>query len=387
MKTPKSHYLLLMLIFACLTSSGRITPGQIPFKHIELPVYQADPFALQAKLEFAYAEAAIQKPANWLELQGENLPYEIDLVFTKYPSDFSRWRTDYDQLLTDRLNALIELDSTLLDKNIRWNMILQTRCKTEGEAKRFFHGFVIKYRPKSYQIIDDVKSPQDLQALMTGAAISRDSTVIKVIARHPEWKDMLVVVDWTGSMYQYGAQLVLWHKQNLLYNQNQTRHMVFFNDGNMKKQQQKVIGKTGGIYCAAANELDKIVLTMEKVMLKGDGGDTKENDLEALLKAMQMLEGYQDVVLIADNKSDVRDIALLSMLDKPVHVILCGIEEDNYINTDYVKIAYQSGGSLHTISEDLEELRELKPGERMAIGNMKYEIKNGGISQVAHARE
>jgi hypothetical protein len=136
-----------------------------------------------------------------------------------------------------------------------------------------------------------------------------------------------------------------------------------------------------------AENIEKVVMTMEKVMLKGAGGDPEENDLEALLKSTRNLEGFQDVILIADNKSDVRDLRLLDKLDRPVHIILCGIEEDNYINTDYVKIAYYSGGSLHTLEQDLEDLQQLQPGERIAIGNMRYEIRNGSISQMAKSND
>lgn len=383
MKFPKRLVPFAWVMLSYMSIYCQIAAEQFSFQQFEVPVYRPDPFALQVSLPLAYASAELSKTEDWEKISHDNWVYEVDLVFTKYPKDFSRWRTDYDQLLNDRLRAIIALDSVFLNPTIRWNLILQTQCKSESEAIRFFHGFVVKYRPKKFEVIDEVKSPQDLHALLEGTAISKDSTVIKVIERHPEWRDMLVVVDWTGSMYQYGAQLILWHKANLSHNRNRTQHLVFFNDGNAKKRDQKVIGKTGGIYFSAAENIEKVVLTMEKVMLKGGGGDPAENDMEALLKATNMLSDYQDVILIADNKSDVRDLQLLSKLNKPVHIILCGIEEDNYINTDYVKIAYHSGGSLHTIEDDMEELKELQPGERIAIGNMRYEIRNGNISQIA----
>jgi hypothetical protein len=387
MKTPKCHLLLAIALLCCLNSSGQLSPDSIAFIKIEVPVYQEDPFTQQVILPASYASAILNKTENWLEVAPGNQVYEIDLVFTLYPQDISRWRTDYNQLLQDRIQALLEVDSAFSDPEIKWNMILQTACKTESEAIRYFHGFVVKYRPLDYERIEEVKSPEDLQALLSGIAVPQDSTVIKIVNRHPEWQDMLVVMDWTGSMYRYGAQLVLWHKENLRVNQNRTKHLVFFNDGNAKRGSQKVIGRTGGVYLTMAENIEKVVMTMEKVMLKGAGGDPEENDLEALLKSTRNLEGFQDVILIADNKSDVRDLRLLDKLDRPVHIILCGIEEDNYINTDYVKIAYYSGGSLHTLEQDLEDLQQLQPGERIAIGNMRYEIRNGSISQMAKSND
>ena len=112
-----------------------------------------------------------------------------------------------------------------------------------------------------------------------------------------------------------------------------------------------MIGKTGGIYLTAADKLEKVVFTMEKVMMKGDGGDAKENDLEALLKAIHYLEDYRDIILIADNKSPVRDIELLNKIDRPVRIILCDVQDKPH--PDYVKIAKETGGSIHTLQEDI----------------------------------
>ena len=71
-----------------------------------------------------------------------------------------------------------------------------------------------------------------------------DSVVFKIFSRHPEWDNCLVIMDWTGSMYPYGAQAVLWHSLNL--KQSGIKYFVFFNDGNMEKR--KKIGKTRGVY-------------------------------------------------------------------------------------------------------------------------------------------
>ncbi|MEM7372873.1 MAG: hypothetical protein AAF587_29900 [Bacteroidota bacterium] len=39
-----------------------------------------------------------------------------------------------------------------------------------------------------------------------------DSTVFHVFQRNPDWNNMLVVCDFTGSMSPYTAQLLVWHK-------------------------------------------------------------------------------------------------------------------------------------------------------------------------------
>jgi hypothetical protein len=380
------HPLLICVMLASLTLPLQAQAHQtfsIDFTTYEIPAYQLDPLTEQVVLDLPYADSLIKNPEALLAVSDSLIPYEIDFVFTRYPKDLSRWRTDYDLLFQARLRALFGLDSSLQAPAIRWNLYLQTDCRSEFHAKRFFHGFVIKYRPASAEPIEELSSIEELNALLKGKRPSQDSTVLQVLARHPQWRDMLVVVDWTASMYQYGAQVVLWQQAMLNHPDMQASHFVFFNDGDRKKTRQKAIGRTGGIYYTQPKDLEEVLFTMEKVMLKGNGGDEEENDLEVLIKATHLLEGYGDVVLIADNRSDIRDLALLNKLDRPVHVILCGVEADNYINSDYVKLAFHSGGSIHTSFASWENLQDLKPGERIAIGNMDYALKSGRISQLA----
>lgn len=86
-------------------------------------------------------------------------------------------------------------------------------------------------------------------------------------------------------------------------------------------------------------------------MKKGNGGDSPENDLEAVLTGIQYLTDFEDILLIADNKSPVRDIELLEKINRPVHVLLCDVR--GTIHPDYIKIARETGGTLHTLKEDI----------------------------------
>ncbi len=324
---------------------------RIAFKQVETPFYTFADYTPQVALRMDYAQFEIQNPEEWNQISDKNEAYEIDLVFTKYPKKIEDWRTNYFELLNDRLKTLFALDSALASPNIHWNMVLQTQCTNENEAKRYFHGVVIKYRPKNARVVKDLLNPDDIEAYLNGNLKTPDSTVLKVLDRHPEWNNMLAVVDWTGSMYQYGSELVLWHKIQSHFNPARIKYFVFFNDGNTKKNWQKKPGKTGGVYRARTVELDELLSTMQYVMKKGDGGDIPENDLEALITGVQYLEGYEDVLLIADNRSAVRDMELLSEINKPVHIILCAV--NGSIHPNYIQIARQTGGSIHTLTEDI----------------------------------
>ena len=344
--------LLPLFLSVCLPSladDDEVYYQDIRLQRIEIPFYTFAEFTPQVALRMEYAQFDIGNADEWKEKSVRNIPYEVDLVFTKYPKNLKRWRTNYDDLVNDRMKTLLAMDSAFRHPSVKWNMILQTKPETEEEAKQYFHGFVIKYKPKRVRYIEEVKSPTQLKALIAGRASIKDSTVIKVLNRH-EWKNMLVVTDWTGSMYKHGAQLALWHKQLLLREPDRVKHFVFFNDGNKKKSWQKTIGKTGGVYRAKSNELEEIVETMEYVMKKGNGGDQPENDLEAVLTGIQYLQDWDELILIADNKSEVRDLELLEKIDKPVRIILCDVKGE--IHPDYRRIAEKTGGSLHTLRKD-----------------------------------
>ncbi|XOV68167.1 MAG: leucine-rich repeat domain-containing protein [Fluviicola sp.] len=182
---------------------------------------------------------------------------------------------------------------------------------------------------------------------------SKDTVVGKVLDRHPEWKKKIVVNDWTGSMYGYGSQVILWHLMNLETSGIST--ITLFNDGDKKRTKQKKIGKTKGIYTEDASNPSQILALFDKVMRKGGGGDGPENDIEAILTAIKNAPDAE-VILIADNSACVRDISLAHRIGRPVRIILCGYNPEEGVNPDYVYLAKITGGGIYTLEDDLEQL-------------------------------
>lgn len=207
----------------------------------------------------------------------------------------------------------------------------------------------------------------------TWAFPERDTVVAAVFSRHTNWVNKLVVSDVTGSMSPYVDQLRLWYA--LAYEEADPIQFVFFNDGDKTPDEQKVIGSTGGLYYCNYCSPEELYAGMSVAMAAGYGGDGPENDLEALIAAVAGSQDYTHLILIADNYSDVRDIALLDQVSDPVKVIVCGAE--GWIHEDYLNIAYRTGGSVHTIEEDIIELSKKVDGERITIGRNQYILKNG----------
>ncbi len=182
-----------------------------------------------------------------------------------------------------------------------------------------------------------------------------DSVVWKVMDRHPTWQNAIVINDWTGSMYGYGAQIVHWHINN--YKQSGVKQITLFNDGDKKTQFDKVIGETGGIYSAEASDIPKIMNLFNLVRLNGHGGDRPENDIEALVQAIKEYPSAAEVILIADNYACIRDIEMVGKITKPIKILVCGYIKELGINPHLIYLAKATGGSLHTLEDDFENIK------------------------------
>lgn len=215
---------------------------------------------------------------------------------------------------------------------------------------------------------------------LTGFTYISDTTVMQVLERKmKDWKNAVIVTDVTGSMYPYIVQLQVWMRLN--FHLTDCRHFVFFNDGDNKMDGLKRVGKVGGIYAGKAANYSSMEILCKQAMANGYGGDGQENDIEAMLEAQKKFTECKEIVLIADNYAPVRDMALLNDLDKPVHVILCGTAS-GYINVEYLEIAYKTGGSVHTIEEDIENMAKLSEGSVIEIMGQQYKINKGKFEVV-----
>lgn len=234
-------------------------------------------------------------------------------------------------------------------------------------------------RKREYQTLVKTTSHCDTIWSVTGKmpdmTYMPDTTVTQVLERKmKDWKKAVVVTDVTGSMYPYILQLQVWMRLN--FHNTDCRHFVFFNDGDNMPDRKKRAGKIGGIYSTKADNYSAMEYTCKEAMNAGNGGDGQENDIEAMLTAQKTFPECKEIVLIADNYAPVRDIALLRQLKRPVHVILCGTQS-GYINVEYLQIAYETGGSVHTIEKDIDDMAKLSEGAVIEIAGQKYRIQQG----------
>jgi hypothetical protein len=174
-------------------------------------------------------------------------------------------------------------------------------------------------------------------------------------------------------MDPYLYQVILWHAMKLMVDGN--IEYFFFNDGDGKMQEEKIIGRTGGIHYTSATEFDSVIHTAWHAKSFGCSGDKPENDFEALLEAVACYTPLKEIILVADNYSDVRDYELLTHIEVPVRIIVCGVKD--YVNEQYLDLAYHTKGSVHTLEEDLEMLSPLAEGKSISFMGKEYVLSKG----------
>ena len=229
---------------------------------------------------------------------------------------------------------------------------------------------------KELNLIDTI-SYDTIISVTAGRFISIDTVLFSVLHRNKSWNydSAVVVMDVTGSMWPYIAQMLIWTKK--FYQKTNKIRFVFFNDGD--RHPDGPIGHSGGYYSVDTKNFDVILDSADYTMSRGCGGLGPENDIEAMIYAQKRFPNAKFIILIADNYARVRDMTLLKKIKKPVKVVLCGT--NNNVNTQYLEIAYRTHGSIHTIEEDIENLSNLKSDDVLEINGKKYRFKNGKFYQ------
>lgn len=336
---------------------------------------------------------------------------QIDFAYTQYASSD---KFNQEKLNLQRFRQLYRvLPEAFNNPAVTWRLFEQTAALDADSAKNCFHGFVIVWRPP----VSDAITMYEMSSLesvfgydpKTGKAcvgckrafikgekmtptgkvptydtiwvrsegprkynFGRDTVIFAVMKRNKQWKNMQIVCDVTGSMSPYTGQLLMWYylnSKNASVNQ-----FVFFNDGNTEPDMNKEIGNTGGIYMTQTGQFETVLRCMFQAMQSGNGGDTPENNLEAV-SMVAHADTTAPIIMIADNWATPRDTAMMRTIGRPIHIILCGAQYG--INTVYLDIARATGGSVHTMDQDLTDLAKLNEGEIVTIGTKKYVITNG----------
>lgn len=431
----KITVVLVLLLSLQLTYSQENTVEKLLSKpQKDIPVYSISDLGENVLfVNFDFASDSISNLQIFDSLKTLNERIEkIDFVYTKFKmvSTF-----DQKKLNKNRIEQFQKIAPKIFEnQSIEWNFYRQTKETNIEEAKKMFHGFVIFLRQEmintpnevdttkiSYikTMLDDVGYEpvysSDIQINPTGLYLpvsvkkrdkgirykrkfiwkrdvetishtvydttyiyhpfvspTDDTVVLAVFDRNKEnWDNAVIVEDVTGSMHPYTLQTLVWMKLHI--DNTAVRNFVFYNDGD--EYPDGPIGHSKGAYYINSDNSSEIEQTAFLAMEKGYGGLGPENDVESMVYALKQYPECTSIILIADNSADVRDISLLSKINVPVRVILCGAKNTT-INTQYLEIAMKTGGSVHTIEQDIVNFIDLRDGEIITIDKHKYKVKN-----------
>jgi len=379
----------------------------------------------QLYISMPFAQKVVLNPEQKKQLK-ERVVIKLELVYTKY-----RTAASFNQQTLNR-NRLKELNKLVpsLFENRFWDfeLISQTNGSSRKECNNMFHGFIVTFRPnttksmldaeakylsdlvttmlkndsiendttpKKYDIkthysqqigyihdtiwyIDTVKSPSPPDFFYL-QSLYKDTTVLGAFNRNKNWKNFIVVTDVTGSMSPYSAQVFVWLKQQA--ETKTAKYFVFFNDGDEKPSSKKKPLETKGIYLTKNKNIETVINTATKCMRNGSGGgEGLENDIEAIIDGIKQYPTAHEIILIADNLESMRDYKFISKIKSPLRIIVCGAR--HRINVQYLDLARQTKGSVHTNNADVFNLQDLKNGEHFFIDEKEYVYEKGRFHSV-----
>jgi len=298
----------------------------------------------------------------------------VEVVFTNFHGE------EVQKMLNKkRLTELYFLAPNIFSQSFtNWKYIEQTAYKSENGAKRLFHGIVVKY------VQTAIYGPVSKESLFGDLKDKKltDTSLYEILEKHIKFNQELVCIDLTGSMSPYYFQVFKWL---LLKNSTKPLNFSFFNDGNNTPDNTKKMGKVGGVYLFHTHSIDTISNYAFKCISSGSGGDSPENDIEAILAGLKKYPSAKEVIIVVDNWSDMRDYVFLNKVMRPVKVIVCGTNSfglKTAVNTQYLDLARATKGSIHTIEEDIENLAKLREGEIIKVAGARYLLKGGRFHKI-----
>jgi hypothetical protein len=209
--------------------------------------------------------------------------------------------------------------------------------------------------------------------------VGPDSVTSQALERNKSnWRNVAIVCDFTSSMYPHATELFTWLDRNR--RNRYIKGAVFFTDCDSLGHETRPNGLPGKMFVVKDwQNTDVLPIFIEASRNTMGNSERAENDLEAIIHAQKSFPGIESFVLIADNSSPVKDMALLSQIKKPVHVVICGVtyEPKVAIQPDYLTIAAATKGSVHTLNQDLPDVAKIKPGTKLQVGKNWYKYRKG----------
>jgi len=216
-----------------------------------------------------------------------------------------------------------------------------------------------------------------IEQVLTGK-FGADSTSFRALERNKSrWRNVVLVCDATTSMYPYVTQLLDWFRKN--ERNTAVKGIVLYTDCDSLGRQTDE-ARPGKFFVSRRRDVATLLpLLLAAARNTTANADRDENAAEALLFAQQQFPEAQTLVLVADGRSGVKDRAQLPALTKPVAIVQCGAPDEVELafQPDYWNLARQTGGSLHTLEDDLKNVDRLPDDTWVRVGKQYYRYRRG----------
>lgn len=275
------------------------------------------------------------------------------------------------------------LNGITINTSVKFNLICTEHGKVKLKGGLIPVRSLLKCGTQPDEMLFDFTEPGKTEKLMPSDYEVSDRKLLRqVIDRNAQLDSILLVVDLTGSMGPYIAQVLELMTAMVEKNDKRILSIALFNDGDGRPDRSKKVGKTGGIIILQGDiTLDVLGNAVIKCMKKGNGGDVMENNIEAVLQGLEVCKGCKRVMMVADNFATPRDRSLLGQVQRPMNWLLCGAYGG--INTNYLDLVRENRGTLHTGTSDVKDLHLVKEGDVITIDGYGYQLKEGIFRMVS----
>lgn len=146
----KRFWLLLTLLVSGYAHGQAQVPVKAVFDTIQVSYISRFDFKKrfdgEILLQFHYGRSTINNKADAALVKGRDVR-KVQLLYSWYPTGHTYQKERQRALNYRRVQYLYRLLPELFrDKNIKWEMVAQTKCSSPADARNLFHGFVIQYR-------------------------------------------------------------------------------------------------------------------------------------------------------------------------------------------------------------------------------------------------
>lgn len=257
------------------------------------------------------------------------------------------------------------------------NAIRQREVRLEKVAKQPWQPLATGLALPPIEPVPGILEREIIDQVLSGK-FGQDSTSFRALERNKSrWRNVVLVCDATTSMYPYVTQLLAWFRKN--ERNTAVKGIVLYTDCDSLGRQTEE-ATPGKFFVSRRRDVTTLLpLLLAAARNTAANRDRDENAAEALLFAQREFPEAQTFVLVADGRSGVKDRARLPALTKPVAVVQCGAPDEVELafQPDYWNLARQTGGSLHTLEDDLKNIDRLPDDTWVRVGKQYYRYRRG----------